>query len=156
MLSALCSQGFATGDPDNDAWAVRHFATCSNKTLEFAVAQSFSKNFGLYGERVGALHIVSRNHNVAARVEGALKSIHRAEITGAPGFGAKIVSTIFQNPELKERWHEDLKTMSGRLKDMRRRLYHELTQRKTPSNWNHLLTDVGIRKLSLRNQAATC
>lgn len=49
------SQGFASGNFDDDAWAIRHFA--SRPSMEMAVAQSFSKNFGLYGERVGALHI---------------------------------------------------------------------------------------------------
>lgn len=138
------SQGFATGDADNDAWAIRHFTTYSNGTLEFAVAQSFSKNFGLYGERIGALHIVTRNHSSAAKVEAVLKKISRAEITSAPCFGARVVATIIQSRELKEQWHEDLKTMSGRLREMRRRLYEGLTRRNTPGNWGHLLTDVSV------------
>ena len=49
-------QGFASGDPDIDAWAVRLFVS---RGFEMIVAQSFAKNFGLYSERVGALHIVS-------------------------------------------------------------------------------------------------
>ncbi|KIM92880.1 hypothetical protein OIDMADRAFT_173656 [Oidiodendron maius Zn] len=137
-------QGFATGDADNDAWAIRHFATRVNATMEFAVAQSFSKNFGLYGERVGALHIVTRTRDSAAKVEGVLKTISRAEITSAPGFGAKVVATIIQNPTLRGQWQDDLKTMSGRLRDMRKRLYDELTKRHTPGNWGHLLTDIGM------------
>ncbi|KAF9768359.1 hypothetical protein IL306_014360 [Fusarium sp. DS 682] len=140
----LYPQGFATGDIDNDGWVIRHFTTRSNGTIEFAVAQSFSKNFGLYGERVGALHIVTRNQNTAARVEAALKQISRAEITSTPGFGAKVVATIVQNPELREQWQQDLDTMSSRLRDMRRRLYDELTKRDTPGNWGHLLTDIGM------------
>ncbi|OAA66679.1 aspartate aminotransferase [Niveomyces insectorum RCEF 264] len=141
-------QGFATGDLDEDAWAIRHFATRSRGTIEFAVAQSFSKNFGLYGERVGALHIVSRDSDAAVRVEGALQTVYRAEITASPGFGAKIVSTIFQTPDLKRQWQQDLKTMSGRLKYMRRRLYDELSKRSTPGNWDHLLTDGCLKSKS--------
>ncbi|QQK47189.1 aspartate aminotransferase [Penicillium digitatum] len=137
-------QGFATGDADHDAWPIRHFATRSNGTLEFAVAQSFSKNFGLYGERIGALHIVALNEESAGKVEAVLKKISRAEITSTPSFGAKIVASIFHTPELKEQWCRDLKTMSSRLGDMRKQLYDGLMQRNTPGNWGHLLTDVGM------------
>ncbi|KAG0154902.1 hypothetical protein PDIDSM_474 [Penicillium digitatum] len=142
--SQLDSQGFATGDADHDAWPIRHFATRSNGTLEFAVAQSFSKNFGLYGERIGALHIVALNEESAGKVEAVLKKISRAEITSTPSFGAKIVASIFHTPELKEQWCRDLKTMSSRLGDMRKQLYDGLMQRNTPGNWGHLLTDVGM------------
>ncbi|RKK07380.1 hypothetical protein BFJ66_g16928, partial [Fusarium oxysporum f. sp. cepae] len=147
-------QGFATGDIDNDGWVVRHLTARSNGTIEFAVAQSFSKNFGLYGERVGALHVVTRNHNIAARVEAALKQISRAEITSTPGFGAKVVATIVQNPELREQWQQDLDTMSSRLRDMRRRLHDELMKRDTPGNWGHVLTDIGMFSMTGLSQAS--
>ncbi|KUJ22229.1 PLP-dependent transferase [Mollisia scopiformis] len=137
-------QGFATGDADNDAWAIRHFAARSRGTMEFAVTQSFSKNFGLYGERVGVLHIVTRTRGSAAKAESALKTLSRAEITSAPAFGAKVVATILQDQVLREQWQEDLKTMSGRLRHMRKRLYDELIKRNTPGNWAHLLTDIGM------------
>lgn len=127
---------------------LRHFATRSNGAIEFAVAQSFSKNFGLYGERIGALHVVTRNDETAAKVEATLKQISRAEITSTPGFGAKAVATIVQNPELRKQWQQDLNTMSGRLRDMRKRLHDELTKRDTPGNWQHLLTDVSIHESS--------
>ena len=106
------------------------------------MAQSFSKNFGLYGERIGALHIVALNEESAGKVEAVLKKISRAEITSTPSFGAKIVASIFHTPELKEQWCRDLKTMSSRLGDMRKQLYDGLMQRNTPGNWGHLLTDV--------------
>ncbi|RMJ24547.1 hypothetical protein PHISP_04588 [Aspergillus sp. HF37] len=139
-------QGFATGDADNDAWAIRHFTTQANGAIEFAVAQSFSKNFGLYGERVGVLHVVTRNRASATKLESILKTIARAEITSSPGFGAKVVATIMQTTALREQWQRDLETMSGRLRDMRRKLYDGLTRRATPGNWGHLLTDAfGVR-----------
>lgn len=111
--------------------------------MEFAVAQSFSKNFGLYGERIGVLHVVTRNRNTAGRVEAVLKKMHRAEITSTPSFGARVIATIMQEPALHEQWLRDLESMSSRMKDMRKRLYDELTERETPGNWGHLLTDVG-------------
>ncbi len=149
LCLSLKSQGFATGNIDNDARAIRHFVVRSNGSMEFAVAQSFSKNFGLYGERVGALHVVARSPESAAKVEAKLKKIQRAEITSTPSFGAKMVATIVQDPTLREQWHQDLRTMSGRLQDMRKRLHDELTKRNTPGNWDHLLTDVGLRSTSL-------
>lgn len=112
------------------------------------MAQSFSKNFGLYGERVGVLHVVANTRDAAARVEGQLKRISRAEITSTPGFGAKLVASILGDPALRALWQHDLETMSGRLADMRRRLYEGLTRRKTPGSWGHLLTDVSF-ELSL-------
>ncbi|KAJ8121893.1 hypothetical protein ONZ43_g1773 [Nemania bipapillata] len=143
---ASSSQGFATGDIDNDGWAIRHFTKCANGKMEFAVAQSFSKNFGLYGERIGALHLVVDNRNIAARVEETLKRIARAEITSPPGFGAKIIATVMQTSALREQWQQDIKTMSSRLQNIRQRLYDELTKRSTPGNWGHFVTDVGISK----------
>lgn len=113
------------------------------------MAQSFSKNFGLYGERIGALHVVTRNRNTAAKVEAILKKMQRAEISTPPSFGAKIIATIIEKPELLQQWHRDLETMSNRMKEMRRRLYDELIKRQTPGNWGHLLTDVGVHN-SLR------
>ncbi|KAK3290187.1 pyridoxal phosphate-dependent transferase [Chaetomium fimeti] len=147
----LAYQGFATGDVDNDAWAVRHFTTRSsgnnnnnNTPLEFAVAQSFSKSFGLYSERVGALHVVARTRDGAAKVDGVLKRISRAEITSMPAFGARIVAAVLHDPVLEAQWRQDLKTMSGRLASMRKRLYEELVRRGTPGRWGHVLTDIGM------------
>ncbi|KAJ3537005.1 hypothetical protein NM208_g6483 [Fusarium decemcellulare] len=62
----LAYQGFASGSPDEDAWAVRHFVS-QHPSLELAICQSFSKNLGLYGERAGALHfVVSRTYTAAS------------------------------------------------------------------------------------------
>ncbi|KAI0536527.1 aspartate aminotransferase-like protein [Xylaria digitata] len=140
----LAYQGLATGDPDKDAWVIRHFTACGSGRMEFAVAQSFSKNFGLYGERVGVLHVVSSNRETADEVDAELKKISRAEITSTPSFGAKIVVTVMHNPDLKEQWHRDIKTMTNRMKNMRQRLYDELMKRKTRGNWDHILTDIGM------------
>lgn len=136
------SQGFATGSLDDDAWAIRHFATLKNSTLEMAVCQSFSKNFGLYGERIGALHIVASDADNANKAAAALKKISRSEITASPGYPAKIVSTIVQDPELREQWQQDMNSMSGRMRRMRQSLYDGLKKRGTPGKWDHLLTDV--------------
>jgi aspartate aminotransferase, cytoplasmic len=106
------------------------------------VAQSFSKIFGLYSERIGALHIATASANASARIKGALNRIQRAEFTTAPAYGAHIVSTILRDEDLHLKWFDDLKRMSKRINRMRHRLYEELLKLKTPGAWDHLLLEV--------------
>ncbi|RMY62266.1 hypothetical protein D0865_00523 [Hortaea werneckii] len=123
----LAYQGFATGDLADDAWAIRHFF--HNTSLELLVAQSFSKNFGLYGERVGALHVVCRTEAVQKKTLGMLTRLSRAEITSAPIHGARIVAKVLGDEMLKKQWLSDLAHMSGRMQLMRRELVRELRKR---------------------------
>ena len=135
-------QGFASGDVDEDAWAVRHFV--SRGTLELVVAQSFSKNFGLYGQRVGAFHIVTSDEQARDKALSHLIYLQRAEISNPPVYGARIVAFILQNPEFKAEWEQDLLIMSGRIKTMRAALFGELQELKTPGNWQHIVNQNGM------------
>jgi aspartate aminotransferase, cytoplasmic len=81
-------QGFASGDLDNDAWAVREFAA---RGVPMLVCQSFAKNAGLYGERVGALHVVSVDTATKDRVFSQLSVLQRSEISNPPSYGARVV-----------------------------------------------------------------
>ncbi|KAI1503362.1 aspartate aminotransferase [Biscogniauxia marginata] len=135
-------QGFASGDVDEDAWAVRHFA--ERGSLEICVAQSFSKNFGLYGERVGAFHVLARDPGVKPAVQSQLVRIIRSEVSTSPAFGARIVATVLDDPDLRSQWYEDLKTMSSRIRSMREALLRELKQRGTPGSWDHIVTQIGM------------
>ncbi|KAK2616160.1 hypothetical protein N8I77_002867 [Diaporthe amygdali] len=138
----LAYQGFATGDLANDAWSIRHFF--HNTTLELLVAESFSKNFGLYGERVGVLHVVCRTEAAQAKTLGMLTRLSRAEITTPPINGARIVAKVLEDENLKKQWLADLLHMSDRMKSMRKRLVEGLRNRRTPGSWDHLLTDIGM------------
>jgi aspartate aminotransferase len=82
-------QGFASGDLDRDARAVRMFV---EEGVAMLVCQSFAKNAGLYGERVGALHVVLRDEEGAKRVKSQLSVLQRSEISNPPSNGARIVS----------------------------------------------------------------
>jgi aspartate aminotransferase, cytoplasmic len=82
-------QGFASGDLDGDAWAVRHFVKMGVSML---VCQSFAKNAGLYGERVGALHVISNSAETAEKVKSQLSVLQRSEISNPPSHGARLVS----------------------------------------------------------------
>lgn len=108
------------------------------------MAQSFSKNFGLYGERVGALHVACRTEGARVKVVGLLSQLSRAEITTAPINGARIVAKILGDKELNQQWRDDLVHMTGRMRSMRGRLVDGLRNQRTPGNWDHILTDVKL------------
>lgn len=135
-------QGFASGDLDRDAWAVRYFV---DQGLPLLVCQSFAKNAGLYGERVGALHIVAPDKSIAERVKSQLSVLQRSEISNPPSHGARIMSLILNDATLFGEWKEDIKTMSGRIIQMRNELYRLLTKElHTPGNWDHIVNQIGM------------
>lgn len=138
--SLTSSQGFASGDLAEDAWAVRHFL--ERDTLEMAVAQSFSKNMGLYGERVGALHLLCRTSMAADKAKGHLARFQRGQISQPPTTGARLAATILSDPELFQGWLLDLGEMSGRIRQMRRALHDELVALGTPGRWHHVISQV--------------
>lgn len=135
-------QGFASGNPDTDAWAVRHFV--ERGTMELCVAQSFSKNFGLYGQRVGAFHLLASTPDARDRAYGLLADLQRGEISMPPIYGARIVDTILRDAELYKSWQDDLTTMAERIKGMRQALYDELVRLDTPGNWEHIVKQSGM------------
>ncbi|KAF8969980.1 aspartate aminotransferase [Flammula alnicola] len=135
-------QGFASGDLDKDAWAVRYFV---EQGLPLLVCQSFAKNAGLYGERVGALHVVSPNAETANRVKSQLSVLQRSEISNPPSHGARLVSLILNDAGLFEEWKRDIRTMAERIIEMRRQLHRLLTEElHTPGNWDHIVNQIGM------------
>lgn len=137
-------QGFATGDMRQDVAAIHLFA---RRGLELVVAQSLSKNFGLYGQRVGALHVLL-SPGVDAQVQKATQAqlvrLVRGEYSTAPVHGARIVSTILSDEGLCEEWLEQLRGMSERVRGNRRALYEELTRLGTPGTWEHIVNQTGM------------
>lgn len=85
--------GFASGNADKDAFALRQFAADGHS---FLMAQSFAKNFGLYGERVGTLSAVCASAEEAKRVDSQLKILIRPLYSNPPIYGARLVATILQ------------------------------------------------------------
>lgn len=137
----LAYQGFATGDIEDDAYAVRLFAA---EGLQFLVAESFAKNAGLYGERIGAIHVVCNDTDTANKVFTNMRTRNRAMFSNAPCHGAYIMTKIFKNPEYMKEWQEELKKVSGRIQKMRKVLFDELVALKTPGNWEHILNQIGM------------
>lgn len=140
-------QGFATGDLEGDASAMRLFAS---RGIPMLVCQSFAKNAGLYNERVGALHVVASTREEADRVRSQLSVLQRSEISNPPAYGARLVAMILTEPELFSAWKRDVETMSGRIIRMRELLYDALQNTyKTPapagrSDWAHIKSQIGM------------
>lgn len=114
--TASIFQGFASGDLDRDAFALRLFLDAGAPML---LAQSFAKNMGLYGERAGALHVVCASAEEAARVGSQVKGVIRPMYSSPPRHGAAIAAVILGDPALYEEWCVELKMMADRINDMR-------------------------------------
>ncbi|EJL95655.1 aspartate/tyrosine/aromatic aminotransferase [Pseudomonas sp. GM102] len=111
----MAYQGFGDGI-DEDAAAVRLFA---ESDLTFFVSSSFSKSFSLYGERVGALSIVSESKEESARVLSQVKRVIRTNYSNPPTHGASIVAAVLNSPVLRAQWEEELAEMRLRIRGMR-------------------------------------
>jgi aromatic-amino-acid transaminase len=111
-------QGFAEGITE-DGVAIHAFLEAG---IEFFVASSFSKNFSLYGERVGALSVVCASADDAARVLSQLKIMARTNYSNPPTHGAQIVTTVLTTPALRQQWEGELGAMRQRIHTMRRAL----------------------------------
>lgn len=135
-------QGFASGDLDRDASAVRYFV---QRGVPMLVCQSFAKNAGLYGERVGALHVVGATQEAAVRVKSQLSVLQRSEISNPPTYGARIMRLILNDSGLFEEWKRDIQTMANRIINMRKELFRLLTEElKTPGKWDHIVNQIGM------------
>ncbi|XP_045582730.1 aspartate aminotransferase, cytoplasmic [Procambarus clarkii] len=134
-------QGFASGDLDNDAWAVRHFA---ERGFEMMSSQSFSKNFGLYNERIGNLVVVLKDPAYITPTRSQLTLLVRGAYSNPPCHGARIVSKVLNDPALFEEWKGCIKTMSGRIIEMRKGLRERLEKLGTPGTWDHITSQIGM------------
>lgn len=147
-LFDLAYQGFASGDLNHDNFAVR--LALSPKigiTTPILICQSFAKNVGMYGERVGAVHLVlpEQDAKLAAAIKSQFAKIIRSEISNPPAYGAKIVATILNDSSLRSQWEDDLKTMSSRIIKMRNKLKDTMVNTyKTPGNWDHIVSQTGM------------
>lgn len=134
-------QGFASGDADTDAWAVREFEKRGHRMM---VAQSFAKNFGLYGERVGTLSAVCQDEDEKARVTEALKRTIRPMYSNPPIYGARIVDEILGAPDLEAQWRGECRGMADRIASMRQALRSTLEAVGSTRDWSHITSQIGM------------
>ncbi len=111
----MAYQGFGAGIREDGA-VIEQFLAAG---IQFFVSTSFSKNFSLYGERVGALSVVCADKEECKRVLSQLKIRIRTNYSNPPTHGAKIISIVLGNPELRVQWESELAGMRVRIKEMR-------------------------------------
>ena len=136
----LAYQGFGDGI-DADGKVLRRFAETPGPLL---VASSFSKSFSLYGERIGALSVVTASREEAARALSQLKRVVRANYSNPPVHGGKIVATVLQNAELRALWEKELAGMRDRIKAMRKLLVDKLHARVPGADFSFMLRQRGM------------
>ncbi|OKL57403.1 hypothetical protein UA08_07321 [Talaromyces atroroseus] len=145
-------QGFASGDADADAWAIREFysmlftesSSPSSTPAGMFVCQSLSKNFGLYGERIGALHLITPTSTSPEGAKAHLVQAVRAEISCPSLFGARIVHAVLDDAELRSKWQEDVQIMALRIKSVRALLKSELERIGAQGDWCHIEKQIGM------------
>lgn len=102
----------------------------SELEIPFLIAYSYSKNFGLYGERAGALALITYDKAVTKIVESQIKNLIRSHYSSPPLHCARIVKTILTTPQLKTEWQSELNAISQRIKTMRHLLVEKLSVEK--------------------------
>ncbi|RCI14347.1 hypothetical protein L249_6061 [Ophiocordyceps polyrhachis-furcata BCC 54312] len=137
----MAYQGFATGDIDRDAFAVRHFV---EEGHHIALCQSFAKNMGLYGERVGAFSLVCDNVEERKKVDSQLKILIRPMYSNPPIHGARIAEKVMASHNLRQEWLSELKQMADRIIKMRSLLRENLEKLGSVHDWSHITKQIGM------------
>ncbi|KAL1932668.1 hypothetical protein VTP01DRAFT_8346 [Rhizomucor pusillus] len=138
----MAYQGFASGDCNRDAYALRKFVEDGHQVV---LSQSFAKNMGLYGERVGSFSVVCADEAEKARVESQIKILVRPMYSNPPIHGARLVSTVLNTSELKEEWLGEVKLMADRIITMRNKLRGHLENDfGSKKNWEHITNQIGM------------
>ena len=137
----MAYQGFASGDIDKDAFAVRYFV---EKGHDILLAQSFAKNMGLYGERAGAFSMVCADAAEKKRVDSQIKILVRPMYSNPPIHGARIAAEILNSPELYEQWLGEVKGMADRIIKMRALLKENLEKLGSKHDWSHITSQIGM------------
>ncbi|CAG8979279.1 hypothetical protein HYALB_00013447 [Hymenoscyphus albidus] len=137
----MAYQGFASGDTNKDAFPVRHFVEQGHNPC---LAQSFAKNMGLYGERVGAFSVVCADADEKKRVDSQIKILVRPLYSNPPVHGARVASTILNDPALNKQWLGEVKGMADRIITMRALLKKELESLGSKHDWSHITSQIGM------------
>lgn len=137
-------QGFGES-VEGDRCSVEEFAATG---VDFVVASSFSKNFGLYNERTGALTIVSPTAQDAAVAMSHLKITIRVLYSNPPAHGGLVVAKILSTPELHAQWLVELAGMRDRIKAMRAALVEGLAARGVEGDFSYITRQRGMFSFS--------
>jgi len=136
----IAYQGFADG-LEVDAEPVRRFADAG---MVVFVSNSFSKSFSLYGERVGALSVVTSSQEEAARLLSQLKRVVRTNYSNPPTHGGKVVATVLASAELRALWEQELGQMRARIRDMRQQFVDQIRWRAPDRDFSFVVRQRGM------------
>ncbi len=137
-------QGLADGVRE-DARGLAQFLTAGR---EVYICSSFSKNFGLYNERVGALTLVADSESSAQKALSHLKRTIRTNYSNPPAHGSSIVTTILNDPALRAEWDAELKSMRDRIASMRKTFVDTLKAKGVAQDFSFLITQKGMFSFS--------
>jgi aromatic-amino-acid transaminase len=144
----MAYQGFAEG-LDADAAAVRRFSEACPVVF---VSSSFSKSFSLYGERVGALSIVTQDATEANRVLSQVKRVIRTNYSSPPTHGGQTAATVLTTPEMRVLWEQELGHMRDRIKTMRRQLVEKIRALRADFDFSFVIEQRGMFSYSGLNR----
>jgi len=133
-------QGFGT-NPEEDVAMVRKFAEAG---LEMIVTYSCSKNFGLYGERVGACFFLCNTKEEVEKIGSKIRQVIRGIYSSPPCNGARLVTIVLQDPHLYRIWYNELSSMRERIVKMRRLFAKELGNRLPKSSFSYIEEQKGM------------
>ena len=136
----LAYQGFAEGI-DADAAAVRRF---TERCPAVFVSSSFSKSLSLYGERVGALSVVTQDADEAVRTLSQLKRVIRTNYSNPPTHGGQAVAMVLTTPDLRVLWERELGEMRERIKTMRRQLVEKIRAVRADFDFSFVVRQRGM------------
>lgn len=134
-------QGFASGDPEADAQPFRYAVA---QRIPILLAQSFAKNFGLYGERVGTLSVVCGDEQQKQRILSELRCLIRPMYSSPPRHGSSIVKTILQDEALTKQYRNECAHMAHRIQSMRQALVDALQGAGSTHDWSHITSQIGM------------
>ncbi len=143
-------QGFGQGI-DEDAMAVRYFLAEGHQML---VANSYSKNFGLYGERTGGFYVVTADADSAERVKSQIMRIIRANYSNPPLHGSRIIATVLASDTLRQEWETELAAMRERISGMRQALAEGLKAGGNSVDFSFMYKQNGMFSYSGLSKAA--
>ena len=124
-----------------DALALNLFAASG---MQFFVSSSFSKSFSLYGERVGALSVVTASKEESARVLSQVKRVIRTNYSNPPTHGGSVVAAVLSSPELRGLWETELATMRNRIRAMRESFVEKLKAKGVAEDFSFILRQRGM------------
>lgn len=137
-------QGFGEG-LDEDAFGLRTFAETG---MEMLVASSFSKNFGLYNQRVGAMTVVARTPAAAGNAMSHAKLCIRTNYSNPPAHGARLVATVLSDPDLRAVWERDVAAMRDRINLVRRQFVDTMASKTGKMDFSFVADQRGMFSFS--------